>query len=56
MEKTLTKAIKTICCSLTGVLTISGTPQQLYAENASLPYSDCISKPGSTEVGFYDLC
>lgn len=38
MEKTLTKAIKTICCSLTGVLTISGTPQQLYAENASLPY------------------
>lgn len=38
MEKTLTKAIKTICCSLTGVLTISGTPQQLYAENVSLPY------------------
>ena len=38
MEKTLTKAIKTICCSLTGVLTISGAPQQLYAENASLPY------------------
>lgn len=38
MEKTLTKAIKTICCSLTGVLTISGTPQQVYAENASLPY------------------
>ena len=38
MERHLTKAIKTICCSLTGVLTISGTPQQLYAENASLPY------------------
>lgn len=32
MEKTLIKAIKTICCSLTGVLTISGTPQQVYAE------------------------
>ena len=38
MEKKLTQAIKTLCYTLTGVLTVSGTPQQMFAENASLPY------------------
>lgn len=60
MEKTLTKAIKTICCSLTGVLTISGTPQQLYAENASLPYWKDIQTVSvnreTPRSAFYDLC
>ena len=35
MKKNLTLAMKTFCCTLTGALTISGVPQQVYAENAS---------------------
>ncbi len=60
MEKLLLKQSNYLLFIDWKVLTISGLPQQLYAENASLPllegYSDCISKPGSAEIALHDLC